>query len=259
LRVEPAPGGRALYEVRMSDGDALLAAILAEPDEDVPRLVYADWLDEVGDESDRARAELIRVQIELARLPAGEAVRSNPRAQPLFSREQILLTKRLREWLAPLKQPGEPLNGNDAHGLFRRGFVEVVWMPAAWFVARAERLFSCAPARELRVTRTTVEELAALVGSAYFPRLNALDTSDRRLGDDVVKVLTRRSTVAALSTLRLRGCGLTDAAAHRLADADFDWCPTELDVKYNPISAAGLAALRGRYGEAAVRASHPAG
>ena len=57
----------------MSDGDALLSAILAQPDEDVPRLAYADWLDEqvVGGESATARAELIRVQIELARVPPG--------------------------------------------------------------------------------------------------------------------------------------------------------------------------------------------
>lgn len=32
--------------VAMSDSDALLAAILANPDDDAPRLVYADWLDE---------------------------------------------------------------------------------------------------------------------------------------------------------------------------------------------------------------------
>jgi uncharacterized protein (TIGR02996 family) len=246
-------------EFPMSDGDALLAAILAEPDEDVPRLVYADWLDEVGDESDRARAELIRIQIELARLPAGEAVRSNLHALSLFARDQILLTTWYKEWLAPLKLPGESLNGKDAHGLFRRGFVEVVWMPAAWFVARAERLFTRVPVRELRLTRTTVAELAELVGSAYFPRLNTLDMCDRRLGDDVAKVLTRRPTVAAITTLRLRGCGLSDAAAYRLADADFDWCLTELDVKHNSISATGLAALRGRYGEAAVLASQPVG
>jgi len=30
----------------VTDGDALLAAILAAPDEDTPRLMYADWLDE---------------------------------------------------------------------------------------------------------------------------------------------------------------------------------------------------------------------
>ena len=43
-------------------GTALLAAILANPDEDTPRLVYADWLEENGEPE---RAEFIRVQCEL--------------------------------------------------------------------------------------------------------------------------------------------------------------------------------------------------
>jgi uncharacterized protein (TIGR02996 family) len=48
----------------ISDGDALLAAILAFPAEDTPRLVYADYLDE---QDAHSRAELIRVQCELDR------------------------------------------------------------------------------------------------------------------------------------------------------------------------------------------------
>jgi uncharacterized protein (TIGR02996 family) len=48
----------------MSDEDALLCAIYANPDDDTPRLVYADWLDEHGDAE---RAELIRLQVRGAR------------------------------------------------------------------------------------------------------------------------------------------------------------------------------------------------
>jgi uncharacterized protein (TIGR02996 family) len=47
---------------RMTDEQALLATILAEPENDAPRLVYADWLDDHGDP---ARAELIRAECEL--------------------------------------------------------------------------------------------------------------------------------------------------------------------------------------------------
>lgn len=50
------------------DGSALLAAIIAHPAEDTPRLVYADWLDENGQHE---RAEFIRVQVELSRGPDG--------------------------------------------------------------------------------------------------------------------------------------------------------------------------------------------
>jgi uncharacterized protein (TIGR02996 family) len=48
----------------VSDGDALLAAILADPKEDTPRLVYADWLEENGQED---RGKFIRAQCELNR------------------------------------------------------------------------------------------------------------------------------------------------------------------------------------------------
>ena len=45
---------------------ALEAAIVANAEEDTPRLAYADWLDEHGDAD---RAEFIRVQCQLAELP----------------------------------------------------------------------------------------------------------------------------------------------------------------------------------------------
>lgn len=46
-----------------SDGPHLLRAILEQPEEDTPRLVYADWLDERGEHE---RAEFIRLQVELS-------------------------------------------------------------------------------------------------------------------------------------------------------------------------------------------------
>jgi len=52
----------------VTDRDALLAAIVANPDDTTARLVFADWLDETGVERDAAHAELIRVQCELSSL-----------------------------------------------------------------------------------------------------------------------------------------------------------------------------------------------
>jgi uncharacterized protein (TIGR02996 family) len=52
----------------MNEREAFLLAICENPDDDTPRLVFADWLQEHGDE---ARAEFIRVQIELARKEYG--------------------------------------------------------------------------------------------------------------------------------------------------------------------------------------------
>lgn len=52
----------------MTDRDAFLAAVVANPDDTTARLVFADWLDETGNEQDAAHAELIRVQCELSSL-----------------------------------------------------------------------------------------------------------------------------------------------------------------------------------------------
>jgi len=49
----------------MSDRDALMRTICDHPDDDVPRLVFADWLEENGDAD---HAALIRTQIGLEKL-----------------------------------------------------------------------------------------------------------------------------------------------------------------------------------------------
>jgi uncharacterized protein (TIGR02996 family) len=47
----------------MSDGEAILRAIIDEPGDDLRRLAYADWLEETGEEK---YAEFIRAQLALA-------------------------------------------------------------------------------------------------------------------------------------------------------------------------------------------------
>jgi uncharacterized protein (TIGR02996 family) len=61
----------------MSDETAnqFMQAILAEPDGDVPRLVFADWLEETGNDSNAAWAQFIRLQAELGRDPGDIARR----------------------------------------------------------------------------------------------------------------------------------------------------------------------------------------
>ena len=53
----------------MSSDTGLLKDICANPDDDTPRLVYADWLDDHGDAEG---AEFIRLQIRLSKMPAGD-------------------------------------------------------------------------------------------------------------------------------------------------------------------------------------------
>ncbi len=69
----------------MSEADAFLDAIFAAPDDDLPRLVYADWLEERGQQ---AYAEFIRLCCRLASevLPAGERTRLRKHRHELWNR-----------------------------------------------------------------------------------------------------------------------------------------------------------------------------
>ncbi len=76
----------------LSDRDALLGAIRAAPDEDTPRLVFADWLDENGEPE---RAEFVRVQCELARLTDD---RSDSQPVYEFLRDRDWVTRPAADW-----------------------------------------------------------------------------------------------------------------------------------------------------------------
>ena len=67
-----------------------MRAIVADPDSDAPRLVYADWLDDQGRSE---RAEFIRVQCELA-----ESAEETPRRIGLQAREAELLAVHQNVW-----------------------------------------------------------------------------------------------------------------------------------------------------------------
>jgi len=75
----------------MTEGDALYRAILAAPDDDAPRLVWADWLDENGDPE---RAEFVRLQCEWANL-----VRGDPRYIELLESSNLLAMRHRDRWV----------------------------------------------------------------------------------------------------------------------------------------------------------------
>src|SRR5262245_57924927 len=75
---------------------AFLQAIKENPDDDAPRLVLADWLEERGD----LRGEFVRLQCQRAqREREGVAVRPD-------RRETKLLEKHKAEWLGLLAEKG---------------------------------------------------------------------------------------------------------------------------------------------------------
>ena len=129
-----------------------IAEILANSDDDVPRLIYADWLEERSD----PLGEFIRVQCELARLsppgewhgmyghnpPAATAADEKTHEGKLRVRQMHLLRAHCTVWVAPL--------GRTVTGVFfQRGFVEGCNTDAASFFNHAARWYASIPLRQL--------------------------------------------------------------------------------------------------------------
>src|SRR4051794_4488118 len=95
----------------MSQENAFLEAIRAEPDADVHRMAYADWLSERDD----PRGEFIRVQCELARMGPDDPCRA-----PLAERETELLRLHEVDWtdrafVRWLKHPRKDCKNPEGH------------------------------------------------------------------------------------------------------------------------------------------------
>jgi uncharacterized protein (TIGR02996 family) len=143
--------------------DAFLSAVIEAPDEDAPRLVYADWLDENGQAE---RAELIRVQCELARTEPW-----TPRHAELSARQKTLLSPaNVEAWAVPLGFHPYPNN-------FHRGFVERDCFAPSRFLELAPAVFDRAPLRQVDMRTPDAG------GDVY---TGALSTAEERLREKIV-------------------------------------------------------------------------
>ncbi len=212
--------------------EAFLRAILADPDDDAPRLIYADWLDERGD---AARAEFIRVQCAVAALKADD-----PRRPALEARELDLVTAHGPAWAAPLR-------GLVKEWDFARGFVERVTCDGTTFLDRADELFRMAPVRRLKFRWHP--DLQQLARCPYLARLQALDLSYEAVGD-AVQHLTHCPHLKLLAVLDLTGAGLRRAGARSLVNSPYLTSLEELILRENPrVPEAERQALRRRFGQ----------
>lgn len=195
----------------MTDLDALLRAVRAHPDDDTPRLVYADALAE-ADTTGRGgmHGELIRVQVELACLPScqveGKVINWQtpmracrdvfpqpqegkgwgPHCGPCRSfvrsrsRERQLLAWAC-DWLVPAGWTVLTMDTRtDRSLIFRRGFADTIICEGSRFCQMADSLFRDHP-------------LVTTVRLTTWPEL-------RRIGDDgpahVVRLRERPDLIA---------------------------------------------------------------
>lgn len=177
---------------------ALLRAIAEAGDDNLPRLVYADWLEERGDAD---RAEFIRLQCEPPELP--EIVRV---VTPVDDRERELLNAHRREWVAGFGVPVEDV-------AFERGLVSAVrlkeWDGGKLLDPAILPRFATLTELDLSGLKLTNDDLAAFAVAAHFPRLRKLILSDNILTDIAATQLAMASGLPKLDTVYLSGTAIT--------------------------------------------------
>jgi carbon storage regulator CsrA len=219
---------------RSPEEAGLLEAIRAAPADEVPRLIYADWLEEQGD----PRGEFIRVQCALAQLPMGD-----PRGSALAERERALGDEHGPTWRSELP----PVLRDQP---FVRGFVEAAGLGVPEFHCLAPVVFASAPVRHLQVQPwefwppgAVARGMAALLASPYLGRLAVLEVGSHNLGDEEALRLAASPHLANLSALVLRDNLIGAAGALALARSPHLAGLTALDLTGNRVGAAGAFAL----------------
>jgi uncharacterized protein (TIGR02996 family) len=210
---------------------AFLRDSKAHPDDDTPRLVLADWLEERGD----PRGEFVRTQCLGARLPEDD-----PRCPALLARQRELLNAHRETWLRPL--PG-------SHHLaeFHRGLVRLVLHPdeilgvASPHFAETEEYAWVEGLRAYDVGQQAIDRYLAGPAPEGILALH-LAAGGERVADRAFVALARSPHLCPLTALRLTRFYF-GAAAKALATSPHLAALAELDLQANRVEAAGARAL----------------
>jgi uncharacterized protein (TIGR02996 family) len=189
-----------------------LLTIRKQPNDNAPRLIYADWLEERGKED---RAVFIRLQCVLEDMDW-----NHPQRAELQAKADRLLTEHREEWLAQLCAVMPMLRDEDDI-IFTRGFLSVT-------LHRVEDL----------------EYTAGLPSVALLLEV-CLDLYGNAIGDEGVQALARSPFLQNLTQLDLFDNDIGDAGVRALAQSRFLQNVTHLDLIHHGISDAGVRALAG--------------
>jgi uncharacterized protein (TIGR02996 family) len=121
----------------------LLNAIIANPDDDAPRLIYADWLDEQGDE---LRAEFIRLQC------VNKSLNRSSREMDLGHINRIGWFDADNTWSFSLIANYEPTNDPSRCKIVRRGFIDEIHCTTADFIQYCHDIAAKHPVRNWVLT-----------------------------------------------------------------------------------------------------------
>jgi uncharacterized protein (TIGR02996 family) len=182
----------------MTEQDAL-QAVLARPDEDKPRLAYAEMLDQRGD----VRGAFIRLQLQ-------EANGEPPTAQSrLEGPADWLLLKNEYDW-------AKSLQGIVTSRAFHRGFVSWIALPARAFLEKAAGILASHPVQHISFSDAK-PWLNDLLQSGFLSRMRSLSFDRCGLDSADLKLLSESPGLGELRWLSLTGNQITLPGAEALA------------------------------------------
>jgi uncharacterized protein (TIGR02996 family) len=196
--------GRAMMSGQAEQNRAFLEAIRESPEDDAPRLIYADWLDDHGQAE---RAAFIRVQCELARGPGEQ------RRKELEDRERALLVANREAWLGPLDKA---LSDSDC--TFRRGFPEDLTIRPRALVERAEQLEARVPVGRVELSGGFGDPaMKALLACPHLGWVVGLRYEHPRLTEAGLVMVARSPNLPRLGELSVEFAQITTTGVQALA------------------------------------------
>jgi uncharacterized protein (TIGR02996 family) len=187
----------------MSDWAAFIQTIVAQPDDDTPRLVFADWLDE---HDDAARAEFIRLQCEIARMTGTEGARLSAAA----AREKELWKAHSQSWSQELPQQWARTKVR-----FRRGFPAILSCTLTQWIG-AKNLLQLAPIQSLTISPQVYDatKMAKFAATSYLAGVRAVQFDIYNHPDraDAIRLLSRSVCATGLRILDLSKISYTSAS-----------------------------------------------
>lgn len=213
----------------MTERDAF-AAVCAAPDDDAPRLAYAD----IVQQSEPEYAEFIRLQVARS---ADERTRKVPQGT-MSKREYELWHKNYAKWGHYIQRycrdARDPWEYDQGWG-FDRGFVAFVRMEPENFVALGERLFRMAPVQHADLYYGQ-EPVRPLFDSPFLAKLDSLSlwASTPKLTDDDAIAIANCAALARSTWLDLRNNDIADRGIEALATSPYMANKLYLDTRFNP-------------------------
>jgi uncharacterized protein (TIGR02996 family) len=183
---------------------AFFTPIRARPRDDLPRLLYADYLDESTERADQDRAEFIRLQLALARIP-----HDHPDRAKLAERQNELLLLWYDDWTRPLRGLADGFE-------FHRGLIDSVTVRVQTFATKGEELFRLAPIQRVRFVDAG-RMIGKLVNLPLLAQVREIVICSGEFGDGGLNVLLRSPYLHQVQSLDLSFCGLSDGGVRLLA------------------------------------------